>query len=59
MRVSAMTASRREDNPLRHATPYEQMLIKLAADRRTLKEIHSKSARQKKSANCCRFICPG
>lgn len=58
MRVSAMTASRREDNPLRHATPYEQMLIKLAADRRTLKEIHSKERKAEKKRELLPFYLP-
>lgn len=41
MRVSAVEAAQRVDNPLRHATAYEQMLVKLAADRTKLKLIHS------------------
>jgi hypothetical protein len=41
MRVSAIVSARRDDNPLRHASAYEQMLVKLAADQRTLKHIHS------------------
>jgi hypothetical protein len=43
MRVSASETAQREQAPLRHATAYEQMLVKLAADRRTLKTIRSKS----------------
>ena len=58
MRVSAMTAAQREDNPLRHATPYEQMLIKLAADRRTLKEIHSKERKAEKKREMLPFYLP-
>lgn len=41
MRVSAIVTAQRDDNPLRHASAYEQMLVKLAADQRTLKTIHS------------------
>lgn len=41
MRVSAAQASQREDDPLRQATGYEQMLFRLAADKRTLKQVHS------------------
>jgi len=48
MRVSAMLAAQRDNAPLRHATAYEQMLVKLAADRRTLKEIHSKERKAEK-----------
>jgi len=48
MRVSAMLAAQRDNAPLRHATAYEQMLVKLAADRRTLKGIHSKERKAEK-----------
>ncbi|MCG8708845.1 terminase endonuclease subunit [Brenneria sp. 4F2] len=41
MRVSAAEASRRENDPLRQATGYEQMLFRLAADKRTLKQVRS------------------
>ena len=41
MRVSAIVTAQRDDHPLRHASAYEQMLVKLAADQRTLKTIHS------------------
>lgn len=41
MRVSAMEAAQRVDDPLRHANAYEQMLVKLAADRAKLKQIYS------------------
>ncbi|KHN51340.1 phage terminase small subunit [Pectobacterium fontis] len=41
MRVSAAMASRRENDPLRQATGYEQMLFRLAADKRTLKQVRS------------------
>lgn len=43
MRVSAAMTAQWEAAPLRHATVYEQMLVKLAADQRTLKAIYSKS----------------
>ncbi|PWC09582.1 terminase endonuclease subunit [Brenneria corticis] len=42
MRVSAAEASQRENDPLRQATGYEQMLFRLAADKRTLKQVRSK-----------------
>lgn len=41
MRVSAVEASQRENNPLCHANAYEQMLVRLAADRTKLKQIYS------------------
>lgn len=41
MRVSAIVTAQRDDNPLRHASAYEQMLVKMGADLRTLKNIHS------------------
>ncbi|HHQ6025199.1 terminase endonuclease subunit [Enterobacter hormaechei] len=41
MRVSASETARRAAAPLRNATAYEQMLVKLAADSRTLKQISS------------------
>ncbi|MFW5403042.1 terminase endonuclease subunit [Pectobacterium carotovorum] len=41
MRVSAAEASQRENDPLRQATGYEQMLFRLAADKRTLKQVRS------------------
>lgn len=41
MRVSAAQAARREEDPLRHANGYEQMLFRLAADKRTLKQVRS------------------
>lgn len=41
MRVSAAEASKRENDPLRQATGYEQMLFRLAADKRTLKQVRS------------------
>lgn len=48
MRVSASQAAQREKAPLRNATAYEQMLVKLAADRRTLKNIHSNERKAEK-----------
>ena len=41
MRVQAETESQRDANPLRHATGYEQMLVKLNEDKRRLKKVHS------------------
>ena len=41
MRVQAETETQRNANPLRHATGYEQMLVKLNEDKRRLKKIHS------------------
>ncbi|MEZ2604605.1 terminase endonuclease subunit [Kluyvera intermedia] len=48
MRVSAIQASQRENAPLRHASAYEQMLVKLAADRRALSDIRSKERKADK-----------
>ncbi len=60
MRVSAAMTAQREAAPLRHATVYEQMLVKLAADQRTLKAIYYKRAEgRRKNANCCRSGCRG
>lgn len=41
LRVSAMEAAQRQERPLRYANAYEQMLVKLAADRTKLKQIYS------------------
>lgn len=41
MRVQAETESQRDANQLRHATGYEQMLVKLNEDKRRLKKVHS------------------
>ncbi|ALV92019.1 MULTISPECIES: terminase endonuclease subunit [Pantoea] len=41
MRIQAETETQRNANPLRHATGYEQMLVKLNEDKRRLKKIHS------------------
>ena len=59
MRVSASETAQRAAVPLRNATAYEQMLVKLAADNRTLNKSDPMSARQTKSASCCRSICRG
>lgn len=58
MRVSAEKASQREQHPLRHATAYEQMLVKLAADRRTLSHIHSKERKAVKKRELLPFYLP-
>ena len=58
MRVSAMLAAQRDNAPLRHATAYEQMLVKLAADRRTLKGIHSKERKAEKKRELLPFYLP-
>ena len=58
MRVSAEKASQREQHPLRHATAYEQMLVKLAADRRTLSQIHSKERKADKKRELLPFYLP-
>ncbi|MGP3592644.1 terminase endonuclease subunit [Vagococcus sp. WN89Y] len=58
MRVSAITTAQREDNPLRHATAYEQMLVKLAADQRTLKAIYSKELKAVKKRELLPFYLP-
>ena len=55
MRVSASQAAQREQAPLRHATAYEQMLVKLADDRRTLKNIRSNERKAEKK-RCCRSM---
>lgn len=41
MRQQAIEASQNADNPLRYASGYEQMLIKLNDDKRRLKKVHS------------------
>jgi Phage small terminase subunit len=58
MRVSAEKASQREQHPLRHATAYEQMLVKLAADRRTLSQIHSRERKAEKKRELLPFYLP-
>jgi hypothetical protein len=58
MRVSATMAAQRDDNPLRHASAYEQMLVKLAADQRTLKTIHSIERKADKKRELLPFYAP-
>jgi len=58
MRVSASEAARRGAAPLRNANAYEQMLVKLAADRRTLSTIHSKERKADKKRELLPFYAP-
>ncbi|MFP2237836.1 terminase endonuclease subunit [Pseudescherichia vulneris] len=58
MRVSAEQVSQREQHSLRHATAYEQMLVKLAADRRTLSQIHSRERKAEKKRELLPFYLP-
>ncbi|AXZ37786.1 terminase [Salmonella enterica subsp. enterica serovar Weltevreden] len=58
MRVSASQAAQREQAPLRHATAYEQMLVKLADDRRTLKNIRSNERKAEKKRELLQFYAP-
>lgn len=58
MRVSAIQAAQRENAPLRNASAYEQMLVKLAADRRTLSQIHSKERKALKKRELLPFYLP-
>ncbi|EAB7027812.1 terminase [Salmonella enterica subsp. enterica serovar Weltevreden] len=58
MRVSASQAAQREQAPLRHATAYEQMLVKLADDRRTLKNIRSNERKTEKKRELLQFYAP-
>lgn len=58
MRVSAIETAQRENNPLRHATAYEQMLVKLAADQRTLKAIFGKELKATKKRELLPFYLP-
>lgn len=58
MRVSAIMTAQRDDNPLRHASAYEQMLVKLAADHRTLKTIHSIERKADKKRELLPFYAP-
>ncbi|MGG5968449.1 terminase endonuclease subunit [Salmonella enterica] len=58
MRVSASQAAQREQVPLRHATAYEQMLVKLADDRRTLKNIRSNERKAEKKRELLPFYAP-
>ena len=58
MRVSAVEAAQRVDDPLRHATAYEQMLVKLAADRTKLKQIHSVEKKAEHKRTMLPFYAP-
>lgn len=58
MRVSASQTARREQAPLRHATAYEQMLVRLADDRRTLKNIRSNERKAVKKRELLPFYAP-
>ncbi|HAS1942367.1 TPA: terminase [Enterobacter asburiae] len=58
MRVSASQAAQREQAPLRHANAYEQMLVKLAEDRRTLKNIRSNERKAEKKRELLPFYAP-
>ncbi|QIU90060.1 terminase endonuclease subunit [Yokenella regensburgei] len=58
MRVSASQAAQREKAPLRHATAYEQMLVKLAEDRRTLRNIRSNERKAEKKRELLPFYAP-
>lgn len=58
MRVSASQAAQREQAPLRHASAYEQMLLKLAEDRRTLKNIRSNERKAEKKRELLPFYAP-
>lgn len=59
MRVSAAMTAQREAAPLRHATVYEQMLVKLAADQRTLKAIYSKELKAAKTRAAAVLVAVG
>lgn len=58
MRVSASETARRAAAPLRNATAYEQMLVKLAADNRTLKQIRSNERKADKKRELLPFWLP-
>ncbi|WP_058910968.1 terminase endonuclease subunit [Entomohabitans teleogrylli] len=58
MRVSAMMAAQREQTPLRHASAYEQMLVKMAADCRALKNIRSVERKADKKRELLPFWLP-
>jgi tetratricopeptide (TPR) repeat protein len=58
MRVSASETTRRVAAPLRNATAYEQMLVKLAADNRTLKQIRSNERKADKKRELLPFYLP-
>ncbi len=58
MRVSASQTARRAQAPLRYATAYEQMLVRLADDRRTLKTIRSNERKAVKKRELLPFYAP-
>lgn len=58
MRVSASETARQAVAPLRNATAYEQMLVKLAADCRTLKQIRSTERKADKKRELLPFYLP-
>ncbi|EHD6900587.1 terminase endonuclease subunit [Salmonella enterica] len=58
MRVSASQAAQRGLLPLRNATAYEQMLVKLADDHRTLKNIRSNERKAEKKRELLPFYAP-
>lgn len=58
MRVSAFEIAQRKQAPLRNATAYEQMLVKLAEDRRTLKNIRSNELKAAKKRELLPFYAP-
>jgi hypothetical protein len=58
MRVSASETAQRGAAPLRNATAYEQMLVKLAADCRTLKQIRSTERKADKKRELLPFYLP-
>ena len=58
MRVSASETARRAAVPLRNATAYEQVLVKLAADNRTLKQIRSNERKADKKRELLPFYAP-
>lgn len=58
MRVSASQAAQRIQAPPRHANAYEQMLVKLAEDRRTLKNIRSNERKAEKKRELLPFYAP-
>lgn len=58
MRVSASETAQRAAVPLCNATAYEQMLVKLAADNRTLKQIRSNERKADKKRELLPFYLP-
>jgi hypothetical protein len=58
MRVSASETAQRAAVPLRNANAYEQMLVKLAADNRTLKQIRSNERKADKKRELLPFYLP-